>query len=331
MSSSNLLEPLMSVIETIKQRIDLYGASLRENETRTRVALIDPILQALGWDVSDPRLVKLENPTEPGRVDYALLSGGEERPRALVEAKRLGTNLQSHRTQMVNYAVTQGIGYAGLTDGNVWELYDVFKPTVLSEKKLLDIVIADSPSHESALKLLRLWRPNVASDAPPVEAVLPIVGLPDDAGPEADPPQPLPEPIDGEAPTTPADGRWMPLSEFDPPAGAPAPSRIRFPENDLRPTTSWQSVLVATAEWLYDTGRLTRDRVPLRTKKLRRILINTEPIKSNNKQMAVARQIRSSGLYFEGHASALQIRQLSCTMLELLGVDPATVHVLPAE
>lgn len=42
-----LLEPLVSVIEIIKARIEDHGPSLRENETRTRMALIDPLLQAL--------------------------------------------------------------------------------------------------------------------------------------------------------------------------------------------------------------------------------------------------------------------------------------------
>ena len=45
-----LLEPLVSTIETIKGRIATHGASLRQNETRTRAALIDPLLTALGWD-----------------------------------------------------------------------------------------------------------------------------------------------------------------------------------------------------------------------------------------------------------------------------------------
>ena len=54
MTQTALLKPLVDAIETVKRRITEHGASLRENETRTRVALIDPILQALGWDVSDP-------------------------------------------------------------------------------------------------------------------------------------------------------------------------------------------------------------------------------------------------------------------------------------
>ena len=49
-----LLDDLVGVIETLKERIAAHGAKPAENETRTRMALIDPLLQALGWDVSDP-------------------------------------------------------------------------------------------------------------------------------------------------------------------------------------------------------------------------------------------------------------------------------------
>ena len=49
-----MLDDLVSVIETLQQRIREHGATLRENETRTRMALINPLLTALSWDVSDP-------------------------------------------------------------------------------------------------------------------------------------------------------------------------------------------------------------------------------------------------------------------------------------
>ena len=48
------LDDLVKVIETLQQRIRDHGDSLRQNEIRTRVALIDPLLTALGWDVADP-------------------------------------------------------------------------------------------------------------------------------------------------------------------------------------------------------------------------------------------------------------------------------------
>lgn len=55
-----LLDELLEVIETLKKRINDHGSILRENEIRTRMALIDPLLQVLGWDTSDPSLVMPE-------------------------------------------------------------------------------------------------------------------------------------------------------------------------------------------------------------------------------------------------------------------------------
>ena len=37
------------------------------------MALIDPLLRTLGWDVFDPKVVTPEFKVEGGRADYALL------------------------------------------------------------------------------------------------------------------------------------------------------------------------------------------------------------------------------------------------------------------
>ena len=110
-------DDLVHVIETLKERIGAHRQSLQSSETRTRMALIDPLLRALGWDTEDPALVLPEYESS-GRADYALL-GGAGKPSAVIEAKRLGESLANHRGQMVNYANMSGIPYAGLTDGNI--------------------------------------------------------------------------------------------------------------------------------------------------------------------------------------------------------------------
>ena len=111
-----LLDDLTGVIETLRERIQSHGDALRENETRTRMALVDPLLQALGWDVSDPAVVTPEFKVSGGWADYALLRP-DGPPAATVEAKKLGEPLASHRMQMLNYANASGIDFAALTDG----------------------------------------------------------------------------------------------------------------------------------------------------------------------------------------------------------------------
>ena len=50
-----LLDDLVTAIQTVQQRIRDHGTSLSQNEYRTRISLIDPVLNALEWDVSDPK------------------------------------------------------------------------------------------------------------------------------------------------------------------------------------------------------------------------------------------------------------------------------------
>lgn len=69
--------------------------STGERETRTKYALIDPILRSLGWDTEDPTQVKLEYEVDfkredARRVDYALFHNGDtSKPYILIEAKGL--------------------------------------------------------------------------------------------------------------------------------------------------------------------------------------------------------------------------------------------------
>ena len=67
------LDELMECIDLLQERMRSHRDTLRENETRTRMALIDPMLRALGWDVSDPAAVTPEYKGGGGWADYALL------------------------------------------------------------------------------------------------------------------------------------------------------------------------------------------------------------------------------------------------------------------
>ena len=163
-----MLDELVAIIQTLQTRISGHTSTLRENETRTRMALIDPLLKVLGWDAADPSLVTPEYRVDVGWADYALRGVGNK-PAAVIEAKRLGSIVENHLDQAVGYCIQQGIPYAGVTDGSHWQLYRTFEPVPLVEKLVLDVSIASAPAHEAALKLLLLWRPNLASGQP-VEA-----------------------------------------------------------------------------------------------------------------------------------------------------------------
>ena len=120
-----MLDKLIHEIELLRRRIQKHRDELQANEIAQRMALVDPLLQALGWNVADPAIVMPEYDAGGGRVDYALLGPGRN-PDNYRGGERLGESLSNHRLQMLNYANAAGIGYAALTDGNHWELYDVF-------------------------------------------------------------------------------------------------------------------------------------------------------------------------------------------------------------
>ena len=100
------------------------GAYIAGHETRTRQFLIDPVLTALGWTVLDPTSVLLEAKVHTGYADYLAVDGPASM--FVVEAKRLGTHMDSKATDQVSrYANWLGLEHAVVTDGNVWRFLAV--------------------------------------------------------------------------------------------------------------------------------------------------------------------------------------------------------------
>ena len=127
------LDALIRVIESIQDRIKRDGVTIGANETRTRDALINPLLRALGWgdsSVLTPEyLIRYGSGTaDYGLADYALHApGGRGHPVALIEAKRMREDLtDDHRDQVFYYAETkESVRYAVLTNGDCWEFYEI--------------------------------------------------------------------------------------------------------------------------------------------------------------------------------------------------------------
>lgn len=324
---ADLLEPLISVIETIKERISAHGPSLRQNETRTRAALIDPLLQALGWDSTDPALVTPEYRVDVGWADYALLREGAQ-PVAVIEAKKLGSVVENHLEQAVGYCIQQGIAYAGVTDGNRWQLYRTFEPVPLADKLVLDVSIADTPSHETALKLLLLWKPNLASGQP-VATNEPVFWSDSANDPPAAPPSQAPIPVSSLTDPLPAEnplprpGEWVLLTAVKPGKGHKHPTSIRFSHGEARPTGSWGHVLAETAEWLVKSGDLRAVDCPIPGLAG---FVNSSPIGPRGGQYANHLAV-TGGLYVRANLYNFDIIANSCKLLSHFGLNPETVEL----
>ena len=315
-----MLDDLVGEIKKLQGRIRDHGDVLRQNEIRTRVALIDPLLQALGWDVADPGLATPEYEISGQRVDYALL-GAEGKPAATVEAKKLGENLTAHRMQMLNYSNAAGIAYAGLTDGNQWELYEVFKQVSLEQRRLLDLRILDTPAHECALKLLLLWRPNLATGKP-VAAAEPIVAAAVAPAVDHQPTAQLSNNPPGE--------EWIPLAAVQTggnviggAATGLRPSAIRLPDGRESPASQWWHLPREVAEYLIGTGKLTPDHCPL-GERGKALVITADPQPDKNGNIGRCYEL-SNGCFLLRTNTGVGLVHNARFLLQHFGLDAGAV------
>ena len=105
-------------------------------EIDTRYAFVDPMLGALGWNISDPKECYPEYSRGDDFVDYALFDSTDMvkigrwqvAPDAVVEAKSLSTSLDGEVSQLERYVRAEPVmrkGVAVLTDGGRWRIYRV--------------------------------------------------------------------------------------------------------------------------------------------------------------------------------------------------------------
>lgn len=168
-SDNSDFDALVRTIETLQRRMreDFMrpdGGIISVNARRTRTALVEPLLSALAWDITNPAMVIPEYTIGDGVADYALLTttpDGNTSVIAFIEAKRLGEPLADHRNKILAYATSVGVKYAGLTDGNHWELYEVSKDAPQNNRCLISISLLRKSAFNSAFRLLRLQQANL--------------------------------------------------------------------------------------------------------------------------------------------------------------------------
>ena len=168
-----------------KHKADI--APLCRSEEQTKISLINPYLELLGYDVRDPRSVQVEYRADvPGgkgeKVDYAILHDGS--PSILIEAKPASLPLpQSATVQLARYFVhtpatlavlTNGIEYRWFAarQGNTGEIadapilaHDTLNPGDAELSWLHDITqsrfnstaLAERTNEERARTLIRDW------------------------------------------------------------------------------------------------------------------------------------------------------------------------------
>lgn len=130
----------MEFHESIKQfakRVDSLREKIKTEEA-TKMSLIVPLFQLLGYDVFNPAEFCPEYIADVGikkgeKVDYAILNDGE--PLILVECKSCNDNLEKHGSQLYRYFGTSKAKFGILTNGVIYKFY-----TDLEETNKMDLV-----------------------------------------------------------------------------------------------------------------------------------------------------------------------------------------------
>ncbi len=330
-----MLDDLVKTIQTIQDRIRdsrQYFSEGRNAEWRTRIGLIDPLLQTLGWDVGDPRVVEIEprvaatTPTGEGWADYALL-GDRGRPLVIIEAKNLSIK-KPPIPQTVGYVFGENssrsdkINYCAWTNGEEWAVYDV-----LGNDKIMEASISNRNLGKTALELLGLWRVSM-TESGFNKATTPIiggaVGTPDGESGEDE------GTIGGNDGSERDDSidnvHWIPLTALRDPQGTNGPSEIRFPGQIPASARRWRWVLVRTAEWLYEKGLFTREHCPMPLGPGRN-LFSLDGKHQSGKSFKSSVRVGNTGILMEANLGSRHIVELAIKLLRDNAQDPSQVKV----
>jgi hypothetical protein len=114
-----------AVEEYVERSRSILEASPQMNEENTKVKLVQPFIELLGWQIYSTE-VELEYPvpmaTQQSRVDYALLIGNS--PTVFIEAKQSNSTLSENNVGQLKSYMRQklDVGWGVLTNGKQFEV-----------------------------------------------------------------------------------------------------------------------------------------------------------------------------------------------------------------
>jgi hypothetical protein len=153
---------LVETLKTVAAKVQRFqGRGI--GEQNTKASLIEPVLEALGWDIREFDEVQREfRPTsKDSPVDYALKI--QRRPRLFVEAKGLDENLADRKwiAQVLGYATVAGVEWCLLTDGDEYRFYNATVPLDAEEKLFTRFRLSEASPVEAAKMLAMVSRENM--------------------------------------------------------------------------------------------------------------------------------------------------------------------------
>lgn len=124
-------------LKTFIDRLEMLKDTVQTEEA-TKMSLIVPFFQLLGYDVFNPLEFCPEYTADVGikkgeKVDYAILVKNE--PVILIEAKAANRKLDKHSSQLFRYFVTTSAKFAILTNGIIYKFYTDLEETNKMDKE----------------------------------------------------------------------------------------------------------------------------------------------------------------------------------------------------
>ena len=145
--------------QELKERMETFAVRARsivnfcDNEEQTKVSLINPYLEMLGYDVRDPRHVRLEVRADihagNEKVDYAIMRDGK--PWMVVEAKKASAPLENGTPtkQIQRYAMATDVQYMAYTNGRHWRWFRKSSSSpMLEERPFLEHDVTEPEDRE---------------------------------------------------------------------------------------------------------------------------------------------------------------------------------------
>lgn len=132
------------------------------DEASTKQGVILPLLYELGWNPFKVEEIHPEYTVGTKKVDYSLRF--ENRNKAFIEVKKIGTDLEKHQEQLLSYSFQEGVRLAILTNGVTWWFYLPIHEGSWERRKFYTIEIYDQAAEEIAQKFEEfLGKENVIS------------------------------------------------------------------------------------------------------------------------------------------------------------------------
>jgi len=151
------LQKLYETLEKIKKKIEKNKELFMKNENAVRYALINPFLEALGWDITDPDDVFIPQFEARTRYipDYILKKNGKGI--IMIGAKALYENeeIDQYLSYKISNDFFKNINYFITTDGVRWEIYE-YKIEDWPTKRILLWDIEKEPPEEVIRKALSI-------------------------------------------------------------------------------------------------------------------------------------------------------------------------------